>query len=165
MFHTPKEDFMGCALATAAMIADATYEEVAARCAGTDPARLRRPNQLRRLLQRMTQDRWRRAWLWRPRPVREFPFPDWPVAALIQDAWWRPRFGQWVAVKGSLVHDPALPGAVSIAQYPRKDWLVTHLIQPARPEGFGRRAHRTRAAFVLKELAGQLAGGLAPVEP
>jgi hypothetical protein len=163
MFHTRKQEFMGCAIATAAMIADSTYEEVAARCPGEDPARLRWPHRLRRLLETMTQSRWRRRWLWRRCPVRDFPFPDWPVAVFLQDGWWRPHFGQWVVVKGPLVHDPALPGAVVIDRYPRKDWLVAKLLQPAQPTGLQGDVSRARTALVLKELADQLSGPLAPL--
>jgi hypothetical protein len=160
MFHVPKEDEMGCAVATAAMIAGLTYEQVAGRCRGCRPADLRYAHRLRRLLADLTATPWRRAWLWRPRPVREFPLPDWPVAVFLQDCWWRPHFGQWAAASGKLIHDPALGVAVSVADYLRQDWFVTHLLEPTRPARLARGENPARLALVLEELSAEIGAAL-----
>ena len=71
MFHVQKQEWKGCAIATAAMLIGETYEEVAATCPDLKPADLGWPVRLRKLLQTLTQTKWRRAWLWWSRPVGE----------------------------------------------------------------------------------------------
>jgi hypothetical protein len=107
MKHVAKQDWMGCAVATAAMLADCTYEEVAARPSLPDLARTRYPNELCALLAGITGSAWRVTAFWFRRPVlAQFAFPEWPVAVFLEDAPFRPRIGQWVVVKRELVHDP-----------------------------------------------------------
>jgi hypothetical protein len=153
MFHVQKQHWMGCAIATAAMLTDRTYEEVSAASRRARPADLRWTAPLRRLLQRLTKTRWCRAWLWRARPVRDFVFPDFPVAAFIQDRRRCARFGQWIGVKGSLIHDPEFGGACHVAKYPRRDWYVAQLIQPSRPVAQKPLALVDRFVFFLHESA------------
>src|SRR5438874_1400616 len=106
MVHAQKQHWMGCAVATAAMIGGVTYEEVEFLGGGRTPSRLRWPVETRRLLEKVTRSRWRSRWLWRRRRLADCSFPQWPVAVFLQDGAWWSRFGQWVAVKGELVHDP-----------------------------------------------------------
>jgi hypothetical protein len=49
MKHVPKQQWMGCAVATAAMLADRNYEEVAGHWPELDDARMRSPRELRAL--------------------------------------------------------------------------------------------------------------------
>jgi hypothetical protein len=157
MFHIPKKHPTGCAVATAAMIADLTYDEVAAWGLKPDPAKLRYTRQLLALLEDLTEMRWRTSGIWRPHTVGSYHFPAGPVAVLIQDAWLRPRYGQWIAVRGPIIHDPGLPCACLVKHYPRRDWSVSAVLEPRESGRPGRWGARPRAAFILEELSAQLA--------
>jgi hypothetical protein len=58
MKHIPKQQWMGCAVAATAMLADVSYEEVAAHWPDLDEARMREPGQLCRLLEAVTDVPW-----------------------------------------------------------------------------------------------------------
>src|SRR5438874_3164474 len=104
MKHIPKQQLMGCAVASAAMLADVSYEEVAAHWPDLDEARMRWPREFCALVEAVTDSEWHFSPCWHPQlPVRKFPFPKWPVAAFIQDADLRPRFGQWIVVRHEIV--------------------------------------------------------------
>jgi hypothetical protein len=157
MFHRRKEHFMGCALATAAMLADATYADAENAASYADPGLLRYPHRMSRLLRELTGSRWREAWLWTARTVEDFAFPNWPVAAFVQDRWWRPRLGQWVAVKGHVLHDPGLPVPSLVRHYPLKGWYVARLFEPVAKERFQARLRPARISAVLQQLARDMA--------
>src|SRR6266404_3174186 len=107
MKHVSKQDWMGCAVASAAMLADLTYEEVAARPWLPKLSRTRWPKEFCALLERVTDCEWRFTYFWIRRPaLAQFSFPEWPVAVFLQDAAFLPRLGQWIVVKRDLVHDP-----------------------------------------------------------
>jgi hypothetical protein len=154
MLHAQKQHWMGCAIATAAMIGDVTYEEVEFLAGGRSPATLRRPWETRRLLQKVTKSKWRSRWLWRRRPLTDWSFPEWPVAVFLQDGAWRSRYGQWVGVKGELVHDPEFCSAARIDRYCRRDWFIHRWLEPVQPTA---RKTRARADFVLTTLTAELA--------
>jgi hypothetical protein len=162
MFHVAKQDHMGCAIATAAMIAGLTYEQAAGRCLNWSPAEVRYDHRLRQLLAELTPTAWESTELWRPYQVRDFPLPDWPVPLFLRDSWRRPRYGQWVAASGTLIHDPGLNLAFSVAEYPRRDWVVASLLEPARPALLRRGESRTRVALVLQELAAEMSEWSSP---
>src|SRR4051812_35589413 len=95
MNHNPKQQWMGCAVAAAAMLADCSYEDVAGHWPDLDEARMRSPQELCALLEAVTDAEWHFSPCWHPEPrVGEFRPPPWPVAVWIQDAALRPRFGQ-----------------------------------------------------------------------
>jgi len=166
MFHEFKRHHLGCAIATAAMIADVPYREAAARAGGLSPASLRRLPNLRRLLEEVTPTRWYPRRLFRPARVAEFPFPEWPVAVFLQDSAWWPRFGQWVAARGRLIHDPGLPVASSLREYCRGDWFVRHVLDPARPDLLRHDVSHARLACVIRDLSAEAARPLTgPVPP
>ena len=139
MNHVPKRQWLGCAVATAAMLADLNYEEVAAHWPDLDEARMRYPRELCALLEAVTDTEWQFSPCWHPqRRVRQFSFPQWPVAVFIRDAELHPRFGQWIVVKDDIVHDPGDWTAFVVNRYPRRDWVVTVVAQPVRHEEFAR---------------------------
>jgi hypothetical protein len=158
MKHVAKQDWMGCAVATAAMLADLTYEEVAARPSLPDLARTRAPKELCALLKGVTDSAWRVTTFWFRRPMlAHFAFPEWPVAVFVQDALFRPRRGQWVAVKRDLVHDPGEWTVYTLSKYPRRDWRILWLAQPRRPAAFAgdqarRRIDRIRQVLQMEGL-------------
>src|SRR5262245_26100886 len=95
MNHIPKQRWMGCAVAAAAMLADRSYEEVAAHWPDLNEARLRSPRELCALLEAVTDTEWFLSPCWYPQPrVYEFVSPSWPVVVWIQDADFQPHFGQ-----------------------------------------------------------------------
>jgi hypothetical protein len=144
MNHVPKRQWMGCAVATAAMLADRSYDDVAAHWPELDEAHVRCPRQLRALLEAVTDHEWYLAPSWdRPR-LQEFMPPPWPVAVWIQDALFRPRFGQWIVVQDKAVHDPGEWTESPVSNYPRRDWVVTMVVQPMSPEEFARIRNRRR---------------------
>src|SRR5258708_7408968 len=106
MRHVHKEDWMGCAIATAAMMADAAYEDMGGGLGGVSAGALRWPDKLRRALDKMTRIPWKSRWLWRSRQVCDFPFPAWPVGVFVEDRRWFSKYGQWIVVRGEVVHDP-----------------------------------------------------------
>ena len=154
MKHIPKQQLMGCAVASAAMLADVSYEEVAAHWPDLDEARMRWPREFCALVEAVTDSEWHFSPCWHPQlPVRKFPFPKWPVAAFIQDADLRPRFGQWIVVRHEIVHDPGEWAAHIVSRYPRRDWVVTCMAQPAWPEDLAqslsqKRLHKLRNLLV-----------------
>ncbi|HMC88974.1 MAG TPA: hypothetical protein VKI17_05480 [Gemmataceae bacterium] len=159
MKHVAKQDWMGCAVATAAMLADLTYEEVAARPLLPDLARTRRPRELRALLAGLTGSEWRVTTFWFRRPVlAHYSLPDWPVAVFLQDAPFRPRLGQWVVVQRELVHDPGERTVYTVSKYPRRDWRIASLARPRRPAAFAgeqacRRIDRMRQVLQMEMLS------------
>jgi hypothetical protein len=158
MNHVPKQQWMGCAVATAAMIADLTYDEVAAHWPDLDEARMRLPHELCALLQGVTDAEWQFSPCWHPQnPVDKFPFPQWPTAAFIHDDALRPRFGLWIVVRGEVVHDPGESTVYTVARYPRRDWVVTVLAEPVRPSELSRSQARKRLQ-TLRNLLPQLDG-------
>jgi hypothetical protein len=145
MKHIRKQQWMGCAVATAAMLAELGYDEVAAHWPDLNAARMRWPRELRALLESVTDTDWRLSQCWYPvQPVREFPFPEWPVAVFIEDSATTPRFGHWIVVREEIVLDPGESGAHTVSRYPRRNWLVTWVAQPARPDELARNQARNR---------------------
>ena len=145
MKHIPKQQWMGCAVAATAMLADVSYEEVAAHWPDLDEARMREPGQLCGLLEAVTDVPWGFSACWNLQPaVSQFSFPSWPVAVFIQDNGVNPRFGQWIVVRNEIVHDPGAWTSHVVARYPGRDWLVTYVAQPLRPEQFARSLARRR---------------------
>src|SRR5262245_60202076 len=160
MKHVAKQDWMGCAVATAAMVADLTYEEVAARPSLPDLARTRDPKGLRALLAGVTGSEWRLTTFRFRRPVlAHFSFPEWPVAVFLQDAPWRPRLGQWVVVKRELVHDPGEWTVYTVRKYPRRDWRIASLAQPRRPASFAADQDRRRIDRIRRVLKMEMTSG------
>jgi len=134
MIHIPKQQWMGCAVATAAMLADRSYEQVAAHWPDLDEARMRTPQQLCALLEGVTNIEWRFFPCWYPQPrVREFVPGQCPVAVLINDSHFRTSFSQWIVVEGEVIHDPGEWTAHTITSYPLRDWVVTLVVEPRRP--------------------------------
>jgi len=72
MFHSQKQDWMGCAIATAATIGGITYEEAESLGGGRTPAQLRFPGETKRLLEKITHARWRWRRIWKPCRLRDF---------------------------------------------------------------------------------------------
>ncbi|HBI41440.1 MAG TPA: hypothetical protein DDY78_01105 [Planctomycetales bacterium] len=145
MNHIPKQQWMGCAVATAAMLADRSYEEVAAHWPDLKEGRMRAPQELCALLEAVTDIEWRFFPCWHPQPrVREFSPAQCPVAVFINDAELRPRFGQWIVVEDEVIHDPGERTAHSISSYPLRDWVVTLVAQPTRPVELARWRDRKR---------------------
>ncbi len=138
MQHVRKQHPLGSAVATAAMLAGLSYEEVLARLPGLDVDRTRQPEELCALLDGLTGTPWRFTPFRHPRPrVHEFSSP-WPVAAFIQESAFQPRFGRWVVVTGEAVHDPAQSRAYPASGHPCRDWVVSGIIEPVRPEELAR---------------------------
>lgn len=158
MKHVRKQDWMGCAVATAAMLADLTYEEVAAWPSLPDLARTRWPKELCALLTRVTDCEWRVTPFWLRHPMlAHFSFPEWPVAVFLQDAPFHPRLGQWVVVKRNLVHDPGEGTVYTVSKYPRRQWRMASLVEPRQPSVFAgdqarRRLNRIRQVLQMEGL-------------
>lgn len=153
MNHIRKQKWMGCAVATAAMVADLSYEDVAAHWPDLTDAQLRWPNHLCSLLESVTETRWQVSQCWYPlKTVEEFPCPEWPIAVFISGPQPQPRFSQWIVLKGEIVHDPGDWGPRLRSRYRLRDWLVTWTAQPLRPNDFGQtqaRLHLHRLRNIL----------------
>jgi hypothetical protein len=145
MNHIPKQQWMGCAVATAAMLASRSYEEVAAHWPDLDESRMRSPRELCSLLEAVTDHEWFLAPCWNKPQVQAFLPPRWPVALWIEDAVFRPQFGQWIVIKDKVVHDPGEWRETVLSNYSRRDWVVTLIAQPVPPEEFVRIRNRSRA--------------------
>jgi len=144
MKHVPKRQWMGCAVATAAILAGRRYEEVAAHWPELDEARMRSPRELCALLEAVTDREWYLAPCWNKPRVHEFSPPQWPVAVWIQDALFHAQFGQWIVIKDKVVYDPGEWTESLMSNYPRHDWVVTMVAQPVPPEEFVRIRDRKR---------------------
>jgi hypothetical protein len=157
MFHVPKEEFMGCAIASAAIIADLSYDEAASFCGGESAEELRWVNKFPKFLETVTKTRWVRAGpLW-PCLLGKTSFPDFPVAALIRDQQWFPNFGQWIVIKGKLVHDPGLPNALLMHEYPFKGWYMSEVLRPKNPADLRKRQFSERLNGFFKEITNEIA--------
>jgi hypothetical protein len=131
MKHVIKKQWMGCAVASAAMLAEVSYDEAAGHWPKMSDADLRRPQEFCALLESLTETRWHLSHCWFPcRALSQFEVPDHPVAVFIEND----HFGHWVVLKGELVHDPGAYGPFLISRYPYRGWWVTHVAQPQRPE-------------------------------
>jgi hypothetical protein len=160
MIHVPKEDFWGCAIATAAMMSQMTYEEAAESRGKASPAALRRAHKLRKFLETLTETKWVIGFhLW-PHPLKNLSPPEWPVALFIQESQWFPRFGQWIAVRGKLIYDSAYPKSLVLTEYPLRNWFVRHTIKPKQPAQMKKSVLQRRFERVLEELSDQIADGL-----
>lgn len=145
MKHIRKQQWMGCAVATAAMLADRSYEEVAAHWPDLNEARMRYPGQLCALLEAVTDTDWQFSPCWHPQPRgRELLIPEWPLAVFIQDSGLHPRFGQWILLKDEVVHDPREWTVHPMKWYPLRDWIVSLVAQPTRPKELARNRDRKR---------------------
>ena len=150
MKHVAKKEWMGCAIATAAMIGELSYEEVALRAdmgaAGFSPvfhrggwpnaiaAQLRHPREMLALLRAVTHTEWRFSPLGDPlQPVRDFSFRPWPAAVWIQDTALQPRYGQWIVLSEGTVNDPSRSRGYVANKYPQRAWLIGCLAEPLRP--------------------------------
>src|SRR5262249_17962632 len=134
MNHIPKQQWMGCAVATAATLAGRSCEEVAAHWPDLDEARMRTPRELCALLEAGTDQEWDLVPYWHKPKVRECaPRPS-PVAVWIQDVPLRPQFGQWIVIKDKVVHDPGERAEFLVGEYPLRDWVVALVAQPMPPE-------------------------------
>jgi hypothetical protein len=139
MKHIAKQQWMGCAVAAAAMLADRSYEEVAAHWPDLDEARMRSPRELCTLLEAVTDTEWYLAPCWHPQPrVANFVSPSWPVVVWIQDADLRPQFGQWIVIDHGIVHDPGERTSYPVSSYPLRGWVAKLVAQPALPEELAR---------------------------
>jgi hypothetical protein len=166
MKHVRKQEWMGCAVATAAMLADLTYEEVAARQVNLDTARMRWPNKLCALLQGVTETKWEvTSYLFHRPALACFSFPQWPVAVFLQDAPFRPRFGHWIVVKREIVHDPGEWNVYTVNGYPRRDWRISCLAQPVRPAEFAQNQARRRMETIHRVLEMEGLGSGEPLAP
>lgn len=144
MNHVPKQQWMGCAVATAAMLADLGYDEVAAHWPDLDEARMRCPREMCALLEAVTDTEWQLSPCWHPlKRVQEFSSPQ-PVAVFIQDDGLCPRFGQWIVLKREIVHDPGEWTVCVATRYPRRHWVIACVAQPARPDELARILARKR---------------------
>jgi hypothetical protein len=150
MNHIPKQHWMGCAVATAAMLASRSYEEVAAHWPDMDEARMRSPRELCALLEAVTEHEWFLAPCWQRPQVHEFLPPQWPIAVWIQDAAFHPQFGQWIVINGKVVYDPGERTEQLMSRYPRCNWVVALVAQSVPPEEFIRIRNRKRAQGGVK---------------
>jgi hypothetical protein len=129
---------MGCAIASAAMLGQVSYEDVAARASDwgwRDPARTRWPWEMHMLLQFVTQEYWKLSEVDVPTVrVREFASHPWPVAAWIQDLPEGGQFAQWIVIDDVIVHDPSDYSAWERGFYPLRDWFVGKVLEPCQPE-------------------------------
>jgi hypothetical protein len=160
MTHICKQEWMGCAIATAASIADLSYKEVVDLCDGVRAAELREYEAMRQLLEKVTCTRWVGKHMRRPKPVLETLFPDYPVAAWLENRRIAPNFGQWIAIRRELIHDPGLQAAYHFRRYLRRNWIVAALLEPADPLNLESRRH-AHSRHVLEELAEQMSLALA----
>src|ERR1700722_13464601 len=163
MKHVPKKEWMGCAVATAAMLADLTYEEVAGSRLNLDIARMRDPNEFCSLLKNVTNTEWRvTSGGFGRRELSRFSFPQWPVAVFHQDSPYFPRSGQWIVVKTDIVHDPGGKTVYTVRSYPHRDWHIAWIAQPVRPLEFARNQARRRMDTIRHVLEME---GLSPAKP
>ena len=135
MRHVPKQQWMGCAVASAAMLGELSYDEAAARWPVPDVAWTRDPQHMLALLQVATETEWELFSANLPTVrVNDFLSYPWPVAAWIVDAAIRARHAQWIVIDDQIIHDPAEHVAWAKRSYPRRDWFIGMIAQPVRPE-------------------------------
>jgi hypothetical protein len=126
---------MGCAVASAAMLGEMSYDEALARWPSPNVAWTRDPHNLLALLEIVTETQWQLLSFVVPNVrVNDFASCPWPVGAWIQDAALGNRFGQWIVVDDQIVHDPGEPKAWAKSSYPLGRWFVGKVAQPVRPE-------------------------------
>jgi hypothetical protein len=145
MKHIRKRDWMGCAIAAAATLANRTYEDVAAHWPDLNPARFRYPRDLCALLEAVTHSPWHFSPCWLPHPRLEgySPGPA-PVAVWIQDRSRDPQFGHWIVLDGPIVHDSRKRTPQLVTHYRLRDWVVTLVAKPGLPEELVRLRQRKR---------------------
>jgi hypothetical protein len=126
---------MGCAVASAAMLGEMSYDEALARWPVPDVAWTRDPQHMLALLQVATETEWELFSANLPTVcVNDLLSYPWPVAAWIQDAAIRARHAQWIVIDDQIIHDPSEHVAWAKRSYPRRDWFIGMIAQPVRPE-------------------------------
>ncbi len=156
MFHVLKKDFMGCGVATAAMMSQMSYEEAVESFGHPSVAKLRDARRLRKFLETLTETKWVSGFhLW-PYPLKNLSLPEWPLALFIQNSQWFPRFGQWIVVRGKLIYDPAFPKPLLRRVYPLRNWFVNHILKPKQPAQLRKIVLQRRFERVLEELSDQI---------
>jgi hypothetical protein len=118
-----------CAIATVAMTANETYNDVALRSPITIGSRGLFPWEVHLLLVSATGVPWvapRYGWL---RPIEHFAIAPDPLVALIRRPW-RWRTLHWVAVQGGWIHDPEYPRRLRAESYPRRHWRTITVLRP-----------------------------------
>jgi hypothetical protein len=146
LHHVRKQHWMGCAVATAAMLSKRSYEEVAAHWPDVDVARLRSPRELCALLEAVTDIPWHSSACWYLLPrVGAFVAPRWAVAVWIQDPVFHPKVGQWIVIKDKMIYDPGQRIEYPASSYPLRNWVVGLVAQPVIPAEVARIRDRQRA--------------------
>ena len=123
-----------CVFATAAMIADISYEIAVRR----SPIAVKKQrglysNEVLRVLEAVTGVRWRGpgfAW-WRP--LFRLSLGIHPVAVVIRRPW-RWATLHCIALYQDIVYDPEYPGGCSIEMYQRRHWRVVQIYRPTDAE-------------------------------
>ncbi len=118
-----------CVIATVAMVANVTYEDISERSRvriGSRPVGLL---ELHRLLVTATGVPWQRpryGWL---RPVARYANISNPAVIIIRRPW------RWltlhcVALQGGWIHDPEFPRGYRPEEYPRRHWRSVTVLRP-----------------------------------
>ena len=120
-----------CTIAAAATITGVTYEQAAsvAFSLREDGLGGMRPQNLIKLLYRLTDAPWRVDWLLRSRVrLSSMVFPEQlTVACLVSP--WALRGAHAIVARGRTIYDGSLDGPVSPEAHPHKNWYVAWLIE------------------------------------
>lgn len=145
MNHARKKHWMGCAVASAAVLSGRSYDEVFSHWPDLDVAHAREPRELRALLEAVTDREWYLEPCWEKPELRDFVPPNWPVAVWIQDAARGAEFGHWIVMNGDVIYDSGEPAECRTGEYARRHWVVTEVAQAVPPKEYRRLRDRSRA--------------------
>jgi hypothetical protein len=150
MNHTPKKHWLGCAVATAAVLSGRRYEDVFAHWPDLDVAESRSSRELCALLEAVTDRAWYLEPCWEKPEVINYVPPDSPVAVWIQNTARGAEFGHWIVIHGDVIYDSGEPTECRTSEYPRRNWVVTEVAQDVPPKELVRLRDRKRAQQAAK---------------
>ena len=127
MIHVSQRTENDCGIATAAMIGGISYHAATAVISKFSfQKEALHAGQMKKVLEAITQTRWRLSWTcWIPK-VSRFCLLDEPGALILQGD----GCHHWIAITRHNVHDPALAGPVAFDQYVMSNRKVLAFLSP-----------------------------------
>lgn len=147
MFHIRQRVSWDCGVAVAAMVTRVSYEEVAWL-----EDRGIHPGEMTRLLGELTRVEWREKTHMKRIPFSSIGKPAWCIPVVLENA---SACRHYVAIRGSVVFDPALPEPVPLRDYSGREARLCATFWPDDPDAVQNHASLKRIA-VLAELSREL---------
>jgi hypothetical protein len=152
--HVAQRGHKDCAIATAATVAQVTYEAAASLSPPHCLERGTYSNEMLEILRRLTAVKWRICFPWW-RTVKQLKVYPYPIILSIRSPG-IDTSGHYIAIDGIWVHDPAYRQRVAKDCYGRGDARIRAIVRPNSPERYreliaGRLSTRSRLPEIISD--------------